>query len=134
MGAACGLADELLEFRDEGAVCVGARVGGVTGGPLIVDEPAPVWVTFPTCLSSSCSQIESTECEVTLEDGDLVIRSHGVVRDTRGRGGGCTDDCGFLVAECFTPALAEGTYTVRHGDETFEVVGPSDAPHCDRGF
>jgi hypothetical protein len=46
--------------------------------------------------------------------------------------GACTDDCGSPVAECVTPPLPAGTYSVRVGSHvtTLEVPSMTAAVVC----
>lgn len=103
------------EFKDEGAVCLRSQSDG----------SVEVLVTFPICLSSSCSRALETSCEIELEDGKLVLRSDGAAESTGATE--CTADCGFLTAKCSSEALEPGDYELVHGEDSADVTLPADA-------
>jgi hypothetical protein len=119
-----------FEFKDEGQLCLYPQ--GAQGGhpdldrPTLsfeADSPLAIEVTFPICLSSSCSKDPTASCSVIMADASmLVVSSVGSVRE---EGNACTADCGFFVARCQSPALAAGTYTVRHGGDELRIAVPS---------
>lgn len=82
-------------------------------------------VQFPTCLSSSCDRALPTSCEAVVTDGVITLTSHGASESTGETS--CTDDCGFLVADCSLPtALAPGDYVLQHGNDSAPVtLGPT---------
>jgi hypothetical protein len=59
-----------------------------------------------------------------MSDGVLQIRSDGFYRDID-RGQHCTEDCRRMSAQCQTPLLPAGTYTVRHGNDELVISVPS---------
>jgi hypothetical protein len=65
-----------------------------------------------------------TSCTVTAEDNTLTVTSNGSYEDVN-TSGGCTADCGFLIARCSTANLPAGTYTVKHGANTLTFTVPS---------
>ena len=98
-------------FTNEGKVCLRR----------ISDGTLQVRVQFPTCLSSSCSRVVETACEVTVSGSTLEVTSHGTVESTGASA--CTDDCGALVADCVASELLEpGDYTVKHGSDSAAVM------------
>lgn len=88
------------------------------------DQPLHVGVVFPTCLSSSCDAALDESCTVTREGTSLRVVSSARVRSL-GPGHACTDDCGFLIAQCKSPPVPAGTYTVRYGDKSKRVTLPA---------
>jgi hypothetical protein len=129
----CGFGGELHSFEDEGRLCLGVdeSFGSL---PIEADQPFFVSVFSPGCFSSSCSTLESATCQVTLDGQDLRISSFIEVRDTSARAGACTDDCHSYTARCEAPALPEGEFTVRLGDESLPLTVPTDEPPCSDYF
>lgn len=60
-----------------------------------------VRVQMMGCLSSSCDTLLSASCTAELRGGVVEVTGAAVVRR---EGTECTDDCGFIVAECDLPA------------------------------
>lgn len=102
------------EHVDEGTLCMSA-------GP----EAAPVVnvKAWYGCLSSSCDQLVSTECNIEVDGARLIVHSRTVV-DSQGRE--CTADCGMVAAECRSEVVPAGTYEVVYGDRTTTVTIPRD--------
>ncbi len=117
-------------YEDEGPVCF----GDVTSGQgLEADEPFFVTVSIEGCLSSSCTADQQAECEIEVDGDEIFVSSSGSYSElTHIEEGGCTDDCGGAVeADCGSLTLAEGTYTVYHGDKSSELTIPSDGAVCE---
>ncbi len=127
----CGGGEDVT-FVDDGPLCLGVGDGVIDDNSIPPDQPFGIQVSTRGCFSSSCSELREARCQVTLDDNELIVESYLEVRDTYGSGiGACTDDCRSYVAVCTAPALPEGTYTLRHGDETLEITVPDDEPHCE---
>ncbi len=126
---ACGIGQNEVSFQDEGNLCFGYYLGSIE-----VDQEIEVTVRAPGCFSSSCTSLKFAECEIIIDGDELVIYSEIVVRDRSRIEGACTTDCGIYSAKCQAPALAEGEYTVRHGEESLTLEVPFDEPHCDHGY
>ncbi|MEZ4318780.1 MAG: hypothetical protein R3F61_14800 [Myxococcota bacterium] len=110
---ACNVVDpvDVTEFVNEGTLCTNAN------GDVVVD--------WQTCLSSSCDTLTDAECTATLDGTDLALESYGRIES---QGLECTDDCGFAVATCTLPTIADPTQiTVTHGTTTVTL---SDLPDC----
>jgi len=115
--AACnGSSDTVLD--DVGLACAEG----------IADAALPVTVDFQSCLSSSCDHLQSAECTVTLDGTTLTVEATATIHHPDNPTNTCTADCGSAFAECETPILAEGTYTLVYGDQSTELVVPTDAP------
>lgn len=118
-------------FENEGMVCLGTdHAFSSPQDRLEADEPFQVLVAAGGCMSSSCSQDLEAQCEVAVDGQDVTITSSASYGDTSHLSDGCTDDCGTLQAICGEITLPEGTYTVTHGAETFELTIPSDDAGC----
>lgn len=127
---ACANETKITTYENEGRICVNAHPMMGETGELGAGEKALIRVHMHECLSSSCDRLLHVECAVELIDGVLVLESSGAVEDLRGPRTGCTDDCGFMVAQCETPPLAEGEYTLRHGDREITLSVPSTDIAC----
>lgn len=92
------------------------------------DQPHTVLVDFQICQSSSCDEQIATGCVTTLEGNTITIEASATIRGPK-RLQACTDDCGFTFAECETPALPAGTYTLVYGEGTTELVVPDPRGH-----
>jgi len=116
--ACAARADEML--IDEGEACVTVRSGGAH----------QVEVDAGICLSSSCDELVSATCTVTLEDRSLTVASEFTVR--RNGKGVCTADCGSAMARCLVPAVADGTYSLVYGGAFVGLTIPVDPamPTC----
>ncbi len=120
---ALSLAPACAESRDVVHEDVGqACVSGLE------DQPHTILVDFEVCQSSSCDEQIATGCTATLEGNTITIEASATIRGPK-RLQACTADCGFTFAECETPALPAGTYTVVYGDGTTELVVPEPMDH-----
>ena len=126
------------ERKNEGSVCLFANAElaaehwNSQDAPQPFAEGAPVFFVFKTkeCLSSSCDTEREVRCSVQRDGDVLTVETEASwVRRTIG---GCTEDCGILSTTCQSPALAAGTYTVKHGADsvTFTVPSEPTAPPC----
>ena len=126
--AGCGLTEssEEITLEDEGAICFSEVYwGGGDRADLQADEPLEIMVLFGECLVGGCNRTVDTSCSVEVDGDTVTITSTGIYEVVDpGRGGACTDDCGALTARCTVPALAEGSYTFVHGDDSYEVDVP----------
>lgn len=99
-------------YVDEGAVCFEPSGTDVT-----------VHVTVQDCMSSSCSRNFDAECSAVVEGTEITLQSDIRWEDDQGNVS-CTDDCGIPAVSCTIANLAEGTYTVTFGTETFSLTVP----------
>jgi hypothetical protein len=113
---ACGGDDEASRdvFENRGSVCIQSEDDGAVS----------VMVQFPTCLSSSCSEVKENTCSVELVSGTINLTSRAVVEQ---RGTECTTDCGILTAECRSVPVQAGTYPIVHGEDSASVTLPAGA-------
>ena len=65
-----------------------------------------IQVDFETCLSSSCDTLVSATCTAELQGDTVVVHAEAVIES---EGNECTDDCGFVSAECALPEGADPT-------------------------
>jgi len=102
-------------LTDRGDVCLEAPVAG---------EAATVTVVPDLCLNNCTRSLEGS-CEATL-DGTTITVTSAFDWEVKTRGS-CNLICGFPgPAECGDVGpLAEGTYTVVHGEETFDIDVPT---------
>ncbi len=87
------------------------------------DDNLVVHARFQACLSSSCDTLESTRCELGLEDGVITVTGEAVIRSKQF--GACTADCGFVDASC-SLELPPGEYTIRGAGDEIVAVHPLD--------
>ncbi len=107
--------EEVIE--DTGRACV-------TGAP---DVENTVTVDFDFCRSSSCNELLESSCTATLEGTTITVEASATLRHTGKTE--CTADCQPTTAECETPPLAAGTYTLVYNGETEALVVPEPADH-----
>jgi hypothetical protein len=96
-----------------GRICVRGTPG--SSGTETLSPGAVSIQAFPKgCLSSSCTSKVKTTCEVVTSPGaPLRVNTTFCLVDTSKAGGGCTADCnGGGWADCVTPGLSAGSYTV----------------------
>lgn len=120
-------------YEDERPVCFGKiHPDSYSEDGLEADKPFSVAVSMDSCLSSSCSDDQEAECQIEVDGDDIFVSSSGSYTDrTHLEEGVCTSDCGgSFYADCGELTLAEGTYTVHHGDETSELTIPSEETSC----
>ncbi len=117
LAAACGRWGE-VSFTDEGELCFTQQLAAVS-----------VQVSAPDCLSSSCTRNVESSCSATVEGTRIEITSE-FSWDEKGGRAPCTADCGIATAECSLGPLADGTYTVVHGEEELQLVVPLEEPGC----
>lgn len=114
--AACGRWGD-VSFADEGEVCFSQTLAAVS-----------VEVSAPDCLSSSCTRNVEASCSAAVEGTRIEITSD-FSWEEKDRGT-CTLDCGSATAACSVGPLADGTYTVVHGEEEFQLVVPLEMQGC----
>ena len=85
------------------------------------DDNLVVHARFNACLSSSCDTLESTRCELGLEDGVITVTGEAIVRSKKF--GACTADCGLVDASC-SLELPPGEYTIRGAGEDIVATHP----------
>jgi hypothetical protein len=135
--AGCSAGEQQRQVDNQGKLCA-FPAGTPDMHPELID-PAPreypadrdiaIAVTFPLCLSSSCSSEAMASCTVQQTGNTLRVTATGsFVEKTAGA---CTTDCGRLTARCATTALAGGTYTIDYAGNTVDLVLPSTvSPPC----
>lgn len=104
-----------------------------TGQACINDDEAGgflVNVDFGICLSSSCSTLEESSCNVTVDGDTITINSSATITEKTGPGVACTSDCGFTTADCEVPELTLDRYTVRYGDASQPLELGGDLSVC----
>lgn len=111
---------QLQTHLDDGEVCFTAGDGGVD-----------VVVVLAECLSSSCSRDFAGSCEATVDGSEITLTSTLSWAQNLGEGVPCTDDCGLPQADCTIAGLADGTYDVTYGGETFTLTVPVVDTACD---
>jgi hypothetical protein len=94
------------------------------------DAAHTVAVDFGLCLSSSCDDLLDATCSTTLEGSTLTVEATATVRSKSGRFVSCTEDCGSVTAECQTPPLAAGSYTVVYGEQSVALTVPAADETC----
>lgn len=107
-----------VAFTDEGALCFTQHIAAVT-----------VRVSAPECSPSSCTRNIESMCSVDVQGDRIEITSEFSWEEPT-RVHSCTLDCRTPFAECSVGALADGTYTVVHGDEQSELVVPVGMETC----
>jgi len=106
-----------VSLTDSGSTCLQAESA---------DNNGSVSVNGDLCLSSSCSRNAVGSCEATLDGNTITVTSQFDWEENVGENVACTDDCGTLVVECGEIGpLPEGTYTLVHGEQSKEVVVPT---------
>ncbi|MBC8067700.1 MAG: hypothetical protein IAG13_05145 [Deltaproteobacteria bacterium] len=111
----CGGAWNTISFEDEGELCFAEQADEIT-----------VEVTAPDCLSSSCTRDVEASCTAAVEGQRIVLTSEIQWEENNGRIDGCTLDCGSASATCSLGRLADGAYTVVHGEEELALTVPVD--------
>ena len=108
---------ELVEYADEGLVCL------AEDGDAVVAS-----VQFEDCLGCGARDVV-TSCSLELDGDTLILVSDGsyVYEEPDGD---CTMSCRPFVAECASPPIAAGSFTVQHGDQTFTIEVPGDVEGC----
>ena len=69
------------------------------------------------CTASSQMNQEFT-CEAEFVDGEIVVTSLFTYET---KGNSTTLDCGIITTECEVDLPEDGTWTVSHGDQAFEI-------------
>ena len=118
--------DTTYEYEDEGRICFGDDPWMGDGSVLHPGETLRLTVVFNDCLSSSCTDFHDTACSIDIDDKTITVTSEGSYTDTTQTSRACTDDCNVSSASCEGPELQEGSYTLHHGDDTYEFVVPPD--------
>lgn len=76
------------------------------------------------CVNEGCDDRPSMQCSVTLEGNQLIVKSR--YWGDRKDGATCTNvPCRPVNAGCETPPLPAGTYTIVHGERSYELTIPS---------
>ncbi len=133
---ACVRQNEVI-FEDQGALC--AMPDGYSGpydATMLFEsgDRITIRVAYEGCLSSSCDVNRHMSCEVVTDGTTLVVHSQGGFTEREGSVS-CTEDCGFLEAECSSSPLSAGEYIIVHGDDQLPLTVPSsvqglcDAPY-----
>lgn len=83
------------------------------------------------CLSSSCTTDYELSCTFTQDGQQIVASVSGTYGDrTFEEEGVCTEDCGIWTGDCSALTLAEGTYTIQYGEESYTLEIPGQAQSC----
>ena len=112
---------------EEGTACIGAPALGQSLRPspavqLRAHAPVKLFVTSDKCLSSSCSRKVGAQCAVQLKGAQLTVAMTRTWEQETSSP--CTLDCVVVSAECETPPLAAGAYTLRHGGSELSFALP----------
>lgn len=124
--SACVRRSEIF-FADLGSACPAPEGHtGYLGDPMTFEAGDAIVITVihDACLSSSCDVDRHMTCEVTLDGTQLLVHSEGGYIERDGYVT-CTDDCGWLQAECTSPPLPAGDYVILHGDDEVQLTIPS---------
>jgi hypothetical protein len=105
-----------VSFVDEGTVCFAQQ-----------DSDISISVTAPGCMSSSCSRNFAGSCAATVSGTEIALTSDIAWEQNEGDVA-CTDDCGIPTTSCDLTGLADGSYTVTFGDQTFALTVPVADP------
>jgi hypothetical protein len=135
--AGCSAGEVQRQVENQGKLCA-FPPGTAPMHPELID-PAPleypanqdiaVAVTFPLCMSSSCTSERMASCTVQQTGNTLRVTASGSFLEKTE--GACTTDCGRLTAKCTIPALPAGTYTIDYAGRTTDLVLPSSvSPPC----
>ena len=65
--------------------------------------------------------------EGRLDGSTLTVEAAATIRSTNGY---CTADCVRVIAECHTPPLPPGSYTLVYGEESVALTVPGEAETC----
>jgi hypothetical protein len=110
---ACEQYERLFWYENEGAVCLSTSADQLLAR-----------VALDECLSASCDTRRMAECRLSLEGDTLRVES---LLRYRSSGNDCTNDCGWLTADCSMPLPPIGTYRVEHGDHVGTLTLPLSA-------
>lgn len=120
-------------MKDETKFCVFANkleretsmlIDKVKKQTLQADMPVTFGAFGPWCLNKECDALPNLQCWVEVEaDNTLVLSTR--FSSFHKEGSTCTKGCLPIDASCDTPALAKGTYTIKHGDKTYKLQIPS---------
>ena len=117
-----------------GALCIGEMSVFVTepSQPVAVDANTPTtWTWSPRlCLSSSCSAKTLASASAGVTGNVVTVTTNATWDEARGLVLQCTDDCRRPAAQFEMPALAPGTYTLKHGGREATLTVPSMSPQC----
>jgi hypothetical protein len=102
-----------VSYADAGDVCFSQAGSDVQ-----------ITVTVSECMSSSCTRNFEGTCSATSTGSDVALTSDVHWEENVGAGT-CTADCGIPMATCTLSGLADGTYTVTFGDQTFDLTVPA---------
>jgi len=115
-----------------GALCVGTDSHFIEPDKTVAlpANAATTWTwTANTCLSGSCSRNRAASSSASVSGSVITVTSTATWEEQRGYGA-CTSDCRTITAQFELPALAPGTYTLKHDtrEATIEVGG--DIKRC----
>jgi len=79
-------------------------------------------VRLDECISA-CARDTEASCDARLDGDEIVVHSEGHWSDSNET---CIAVCASLEAECVLEDVAPGEYTVRHGEESWPLVLPSE--------
>ncbi len=118
LGALCACDTPEHVVVDAGRVCV----EGEAVAAHEANADLSLTVIIDECISACAKDTEAT-CDARLQGDEIIVHSEGQWSDSKGA---CIAVCGSLEAECVVEDLPPGEYTVRHGDEAWSLVLPSD--------
>jgi hypothetical protein len=106
--AACdGVDIERETLTDVGSACLG--------------ESGEIQMDYEVCLSSSCDDLVSTDCNATLDGNTLTIANEISIDHKVGHKVECTADCGMVLTIC-------GGESVDSVDGITVVIGEASEP------
>lgn len=112
---------QLVEYEDVGAACLGSFDG--IGANLVADAVATVYVTLESCASSCAEDVEAS-CTASLNGADIEVTAQGnlTIPDPTAV---CPPSCEVVQAQCDTPTLPAGSYTLSYAGDDLAVDVPS---------
>lgn len=123
-----GACRETVNFTDEGQVCVYSGPMASTGDELhayAADLRLLAVARSPGCFQTGCFDVKLSQCEVTVQDGEIVIETDFSIQTTDL--GQCKSDCRQAETTCTTDlSILEGNYRVIYGDAADELAIPSE--------
>jgi hypothetical protein len=91
--------------------------------PLPANAPITIGSYAPMCMSTECYDLPLMECWITREGKTLNVHTRFIAHHKDGAT--CSENCKSVTAGCNTPKLEPGTYTIKHGQKSFQLHIPS---------
>lgn len=107
-----------IDHRDTGRACISGE-----------GDVRQIDIDFGLCRSSSCEVLLDSSCDVTVEGDTITITSLATIESPKGSAT-CTADCQSANADCETPPIAPGSYTVVYGELSDTIEIPADEELC----